>query len=41
MQIDRTGKKKRTVRRTINAASAADAVGPIVPGIEVYGLSKA
>lgn len=39
-QIDRTGKRKRTVRRTINAATAADAVGQITPGCEIYGLSK-
>lgn len=39
-QIDRTGSRRRTVRRTINAATAADAVGPITPGIEIYGLSK-
>lgn len=32
--------KRRTVRRTINAANAADAVGTITPGIEIYGLSK-
>ena len=38
--VDRTGKVRRKVLRTINAASAAEAVGPIVPGIEVYGLSK-
>lgn len=38
-QIDRTG-KKRTVRRTINAATAELAVGEITPGIEIYGLSK-
>ena len=37
--ITRTG-RKRTVRRTINAANAADAVGPITPGIEIYGLTK-
>ncbi len=40
MQIDRTGKPKRTVRRTFNAANAAEAVGAIRPGMEVYGLSK-
>lgn len=39
-QIDRTGMVRRTVRRTINAASAAEAVGPISKGMEVYGLSK-
>ena len=39
-QIDRTGKRKRTVRRTINAANAAEAVGAIAPGCEIYGLSK-
>lgn len=38
-QINRTG-KRRTVQRTINAATAAEAVGPITPGIEIYGLSK-
>lgn len=31
---------KRTVRRTINASSAAEAVGPITHGCEIYGLSK-
>ncbi len=39
-QIDRTNKPKRVVRRTINAATAAEAVGPIFRGMEVYGLSK-
>lgn len=39
-QIDRSGKTRRKVSRTINAATAAEAVGPIVPGIEIYGLSK-
>ena len=39
-QINRTDKPKRTVRRTINAASAAEAVGEITRGIEIYGLSK-
>lgn len=38
-QIARTP-KRRTVQRTINAASAAEAVGPIDHGIEVFGLSK-
>lgn len=40
MQIERSNKPRRTVRRTINAATAAEAVGPITRGIEVYGLSK-
>lgn len=40
MQIDRTNKPRRTVRRTINAATAAEAVGPITSGAEIYGLSK-
>lgn len=31
---------RRTVRRTINAATAAEAVGPITRGCEIYGLSK-
>ena len=39
-QIDRSGKPRRTVQRTINAGSAAEAVGPIRSGIEIYGLSK-
>ena len=39
-QIDRTTKPKRVTRRTISAASAAEAVGPLHHGIEVYGLSK-
>lgn len=38
MQIAR--KVRRSVLRTINAATAADAVGPITHGMEVYGLSK-
>ena len=38
--IDRTGRVKRTVRRTINAATAADAVGPVTHGAEIYGVSK-
>jgi len=37
--ISRTG-RRRTVRRTINAADAAAAVGPITPGCEIYGLTK-
>ena len=39
-QIDRTGKRKRTTRRTINAATAADALGPIEHGCELAGLAK-
>lgn len=39
-QIDRATKPRRRVLRTINAATAAEAVGPITHGIEVYGLSK-
>jgi len=39
-QINRASRPKRTVLRTINAATAAESVGPITPGIEVYGLSK-
>jgi hypothetical protein len=31
---------RRRVIRDINAESARDAVGPITPGMEVYGLSK-
>lgn len=36
----REKRPRRTVLRTYNAARAADAVGEILPGIEVYGLSK-
>lgn len=39
-QIVRTVGTKRVVRRTINAATAAEAVGPITRGCEIYGLSK-
>lgn len=39
-QINRATKPRRKVLRTINAATAADAVGPITHGMEVYGLSK-
>lgn len=40
MIIRRENKPKRTVRRTFNAASAAESVGPILRGIEIYGISK-
>jgi len=36
----RRSSRPRAVRRTINAASAAEAVGPITHGCEIYGLSK-
>jgi hypothetical protein len=35
-----TFENKRIIRREIAARSVADAVGPITPGIEVYGISK-
>lgn len=38
--IHRRNTRPRTVRRTINAALAAEAVGPIEHGCEVYGLTK-
>lgn len=38
-QVDRKGVRRKVVR-TINVASAAEAVGPIGHGMEVYGLSK-
>ena len=32
--------RNRDKRRALTAASAAEAIGPIVPGLEVFGLSK-
>lgn len=36
----RRGPQARVIRRSLDAKSAAEAVGPITPGCEIYGLSK-
>ncbi len=40
IHIVRRSVQRRRVARTINAATAATAIGPIVPGCEIFGVNK-